>query len=416
MQFPLKNLRYSVPCLFLFAAGLLVTTNTAMGQNILTVAPLSLTFSSANGTPQPQTVSITTATGTQGFIATTSSTSNWLSVFPTGGTAGTTPTLISVAVGNPNLALGSYPGSITISPTTGTQAPIIIQATYNVVTPGGTTGGTFTASPSPVLFSVPTGTPSTSQNVQLSTTGSAGNVTLASSVTWLTLSQTSLAVNPGSAASFSVTVTPGLMTAAAYNGAITVTPQGSATAALSIPVSLTLTPGGAGTSLTGNPATLAYTVTAGSVQPSNQLVQITSTSNALVSGTAGVSTANGSGWLSVVPALFTISAATPQSLQVTVSPANLAAGTGYSGSVLVTTSDGGSFTIPVSVNGGSGTIGGSQLTASPSPLNISIPTGSTATVNQNLSVNVASGSATYTAQATGLSWLTVNPPSQTVTA
>ena len=398
------------------SAAWLGTSNTALGQNALSVAPLNLTFTSMNGRPDPQTVTISTAMGTQGFTATTSSIGNWLSVFPTGGTASTAPVLLSVAVGNPNLALGTYPGSITIAPTSGTQAPIIIQATYNVVTPGGNPGGTFSANPNPVAISVAAGTPSFIQSIQLSNSGSTANVNLASSVTWLQVSQTGVAVNPGSPTNVSVTVVPGAMPAATYNGSISVTLQGSATTVLSIPVSLTITPAMMGTGLSGSAASLSYTVTAGSLQPANQQIQITTTSNALVNGTATVAVANGSGWLSVVPSTFSISSSNPQILQVTVSPANLVAGTGYSGSLLVTTIDGGSFTVPVSVNGGSGGMMGNTLTASPSPLNISIPTGSTATVNQALSVNIANASAMFTAQAVGLSWVTVNPPSQTVTA
>jgi uncharacterized protein (TIGR03437 family) len=122
------------------------------------------------------------------------------------------------------------------------------------------------------------------------------------------------------------------------------------------------------------------------------------------------------GWLSTsAPNGFTVSSSSPYTnFGITVNPSFLPSGT-YIGNVNLSSSAGtASITVTLAVG-----VGTSPLSASPNPINISLPAGSTAPNSQNLTVSSSSGPVSFTASAatatpSGGNWLTVNP-AQTLT-
>jgi hypothetical protein len=160
-----------------------------------------------------------------------------------------------------------------------------------------------------------------------------------------------------------------------------------------------------GTTLSFSPSSLSFTMTAGSTTSQQQTVSVTSSRSmrfsVSVSGSSG-----GVTWLSVSPS-GTLS--TPQTLTVSVRASQLPAGT-YSGAVNISSSSG-SSSIPVQL-----TVSSNQgLTATPSSLSFSGTVGGSSPAAQNVSI-AASPNVTFTAVASGGSWLTVSPTTGTTPA
>ncbi len=387
-------------------AVLLQLTNTTIAPSVS-----QLSFSTSQGTPPPQSVAVTSASSAIPFTVTYSSQSNWLGVVPTSGTATTTGGVIQVYATNLNgLAAGTYTGTITVTPTNG--PPIFITATLTVGT--STTGGgtAYTANPNSLSFSVPFGTASEVQTVTLATTAAANSVTLAASATWIQLSTTTLFVSPGVNTSFDVIASPGNLTAGSYNGNITVTPSGSNPSSMQIPVNLTVGTGATSGSgaLTTTVASLTFNAAMPTTSVAPQNISINTTLNN-DSVTVTPTTQSGSGWLLVngltLPSSISfISQPIPGHVSVSVNPAGLTAGQ-YAGNIAVVSPNSGTVNIPVTLNVGIVSGGGLTLTATPNPLTISIPAGSSVAVAQTLTVT-SSVTSTVTAAITGLTWATFN--------
>ncbi len=98
-------------------------------------------------------------------------------------------------------------------------------------------------------------------------------------------------------------------------------------------------PSGAG--FVSSPASLGFSYTIGSVAPSAQTLNITSTGPVL-----GFTATSTGGWLSVSP----VSGSTPGTLTVSVNPAGLAGGATYQGTILLTPSGTGSSPLSITVS------------------------------------------------------------------
>jgi uncharacterized protein (TIGR03437 family) len=295
-----------------------VTGGTAIAAN-----PVSLTMSAtAAGSAVTQSLQLT-ANGSTSFTASASTATGgtWLTVSPASGSANYIATTLTVTANPASLAAGTYQGTVLLTTAAGvvTQVPVTLSVS----------GAGFLLTPSSLEFAYFQGGASpAAQTVQVSGSQSfTAKASTSSGGTWLSVTPTS---GTGSA-SLTVTTTPAGLAAGSYSGAITVTPTGGTAQT----VSVTLTVAAPGLTATPNP--LAFSYQAGDTNPVPQVLTVSSTGTAI----PFTATASSSAWLSVSPA----SGTTPASLSVSVSPADLGAGT-YSGSIVLSA---GSGTAPVSV-------------------------------------------------------------------
>ncbi|MGH9630905.1 MAG: BACON domain-containing protein [Bryobacteraceae bacterium] len=303
-----------------FTVSVQLNVGTA-GTSQVTVNPASLAFAdvpAGSATAVTQTLAVTSTDGTlQSFTAFPSSTGGWLTVAPQ---FGTTPQNLTVSV-NPTLLAtpGNYPGTITVTPTTGLQAgvPLNINITVTVVTG-------FTANPASLTFTQAGAAPPAAQTVQI--TSSSANVNFTTNATttsggnWLSVTPAS-GTTPGS---LTVNVNGTGLAAGTYNGTIAV--SGGSASQLSIPVTLTVSSTAA---LTLAPASLTFDHIIGQPAPATQTVAVGSSGEA-ISFTAATATTNGGAWLGVDP----VSGTSPANLNVLANPTGLAAGE-YTGTVTI---------------------------------------------------------------------------------
>jgi uncharacterized protein (TIGR03437 family) len=194
----------------------------------ITLSPTALTFAySLNGTlPPAQTVQVT---GAQSFTASAGTTTGgaWLAVTPASGTGTTT---LSVSANPAGLAVGTYSGSITVSPTGGVAQTVTVTLTVAAAS-------ILAATPNPLAFAYAAGNPNpAAQTVSVTSTGQAVTFTAAASSSgWLSVTQ-SAAATP---ATLSVSVNPANLGAGTYTGSITLSVGGALQ--LTINVSLTVT-------------------------------------------------------------------------------------------------------------------------------------------------------------------------------
>jgi uncharacterized protein (TIGR03437 family) len=116
-----------------------VTVSLTVGQaQSLAVTPVTLTFTSQVGSPAPatQTIGVTASAGGLPFTVTVTGTSGgntWLSATPSSGTAGQTPTNVTVSVNPQGLTAGTYSGSVVVTGQGAGNGPQTINVTYIVV-------------------------------------------------------------------------------------------------------------------------------------------------------------------------------------------------------------------------------------------------------------------------------------------
>ena len=314
-----------------------ITVAVSLTVSTIDVNPASLTFQTAVGsTPLVQSVTLTsTAPVTFTAAGSTSSGGNWLAVSPASGTVSNFSAVTAIPDSTivPLLSPGTYNGTITITPTSGTDlTPVLVPVTLTV-----TPAPAVTVSPASLNLEYQIGgsTSAAQQTITLtspSTQGVAFTITATSQTnpaggTWVV-------ANPaaGSITSAGTLVTVGYNTfanlpAGTWTSTVTVnTPNGSPTTT-SIPVTLLVS----SLPLLIVPATtLNFTAEVNSANPAPQSVTIASTSAAPHTYGVLVSTADGHAWL-VAPTTGT----TPGPLSISVSPAGLAPGS-YTGAVTVT--------------------------------------------------------------------------------
>ena len=212
-----------------------LTVTSTVGGNV-TVNPSQLqTFSAQVGSstgPGPQTLSVSSASGSAGvpFTVAATSTGSWLTVSIT---QATTPAAVTVRANITGFAAGTYPGTVTITPTGGQpivlQTQLVLQAAPTVSVPQ-----------TPLTFSYAGGgaTPA-AQNLVVTVTGTGGGFTASASSTgnWLTVSPTSgsatttLSVQVGNLTTIGVGNYTGTITVQGTNGT-----QGSGTVTVNLSV------------------------------------------------------------------------------------------------------------------------------------------------------------------------------------
>jgi hypothetical protein len=233
-----------------------------------------------------------------------------------------------------------------------------------------------------------------SQNVAVSSSGTAFNYNVSTSATWLTATPAS-GSTPGSVA---VSVAPGSLAAGTYTGTVSISSATASNSPKTVAVTLTVTAAALPT-ISANPASLNFAYQIGGSTPASQTVAIASSGSAV-----NFTTATSATWLSATPP----SGTTPGNVTVAINPSGLAAGS-YNGSVTINSAGASNSpkSIPVSLTVTSAPV--TTLTVSPANLSFAYQTGGAVPASQSINVT-GSSVLSYTATSSG-SWLSVTPGS-----
>ncbi len=378
----------------------------------------TFTYQLNSGTPPPaQNVQITTSSAAVNFGVTVTPVGNgpnFLQVTPTSGTASSTMaqplTLSVIPFVLANLGPGTYMENVQLSSGAAGNSPVF-QVTLVV-----SNNAVLTTSASSLTFNYQIGqtSPST-QSLLVNSTGAPLNFMVAANATSCPNFLTASAFNNlsgftlGNQNQVVVSVnTTGLTTAQTCTGTLTLTVPNSSSPALVVPVTLNVstTP-----LLNVSVPSINVTALAGSA-PTTQFIALTSTNTQAPLQFSATSATNPIGllWLQVAPN----SGFTPNQLQVTITPGNLAVGT-YMGSITVSSTSA-SFptqTIPVTL-----TIASTNIGVTPTSLNFSQAFGGAPPSFQTLQVSGVPAGTTIGAVTTllnGAGWLVATVSGNTVT-
>jgi hypothetical protein len=367
-------------------------TVTAAG---LTVSPTTLSFSYQSGgtAPAAQTISVA-GTGLSYTVAAAGG--SWLSATPA---SGSTPGSVSVSVNPAGLAAGTFNGTVTITSAGAANSPQTVAVTLTVTA----ASPSLTVSPTTLSFSYQSGGAApAAKTISVAGTGLSYTVAAAGG-SWLSATPAS-----GSAPdSVSVSVNPAGMAAGTFNGTVTIRAGGESGSRQTVAVTLTVTASQT-LSLQVSPATLSFAYTRGGTTPATQSMSVAS-SGATLTFTAA---ASGGSWLSATPA----SGSTPGTIRVAVNPGEMSVGT-YHGSIAITAAGASNSpqTVAVTLVVSSSTSTSSTLLLSTRSLSFS---GGGEHNSQSSSVQVTSSAAplTFSAAASGGTWLSVSPAGGTTPA
>jgi uncharacterized protein (TIGR03437 family) len=392
--------------------NLLVSTNP-----ILLVPSTGPTFTYQLGSstlPAAQNVLITSSTPGVNFTATVSAptgTPNFLQVNPG---SGTTPQALALSLNAqvlPNVGPGAYTETVTITSSGAGNSPQSFPVTLIV-----SSNPILTANVQSLNFNYQIGqTAPSPQTITVNSTGAPLNFQVAANTSSCggflfaaPSSGTTFSPPPQTLNQVVVSVNVTGLTPQVCSGNVTLTVPGSSTPPLVIPVTLNvsntalLNVGQAAinvTALVGAAAT-TQTVSVSSTDPNNQLPFTA------IAATNPI----GLTWLSVVPN----SGNTPNNLQVTINPANLAPGT-YTGSITVSSSAPNvpAQTIPVTL-----VVASSTVSASPTSLTFTQSIGGAPPAAQTVQITGVPAGTTIgvvTTMLNGSGWLTASVSGNTVT-
>jgi uncharacterized protein (TIGR03437 family) len=260
------------------------------------------------------------------FTATPSSSQNWL--FVTSG--GSTPQQLQVIVSPGLLTTGRYNGSITISSASLPSGSVTIPYTLTVNPPV-----SVTVTPSGSLaFTQPQGGPvPLAQVLTLTSSGGSANfiatVTQGTSGPWLQINSANTAsgtINPSGTISVSINPTVANALAASatpYTSQINLAFPNSSTPTVTINVNLTVTQ----QTILVAPQTLTFSYQLGATStPASQPVSVISTPSGV---TFSVAVTSSGGWLTT----DTVNSTTPKTVNVSINPQNIPAGTAVGSSL-----------------------------------------------------------------------------------
>jgi hypothetical protein len=379
-------------------AGTVVIQSDAAGNNPLEV-PVSLhvTMQAAlNATPQilrfnyvmqgaltgPQTVNVTSSGSPLDFHGTASSGAPWIQV--SGG--GATPGALQVSVNPAGLAVGNYAGAVVVSSSTVNTFEIVaVELTVSSLT-----APSLIASPQQLVFmktagasDPPAQTVSLSLDTPQATVSFNASASTSAGGNWL-----SVAPEAGTApGTLTVSIHAGSLGPGVYQGNITVTSSAAANSPLQIPVTFTVEEAPA---LSSNPQSLTFDYQALSpTVPPDQQLTVTTTNGSSTAVAATASTSSGGAWLSVQA-----TSAAPGTLQVSVKPTGLAAGS-YGGTITITANGYQPETVPVSLKVSSAP----SLNVLPAALTFAYEVGGSAPLPQTASVSSSQPGLPFTVSA-----------------
>ena len=373
-----------------------VLTAPVATKPVLSVTPVTLSFTAqqAGATPSSQSISVSSGGSPTPYTVATSG-GTWLSASVT---SGTTAGMFSVSANPTGLAAGTYNGTVTISSTGASNSPQTVPVSFSV-TPAA--AQTLNVSPVSMSFTSQTGgNAPAAQSIAVSSSGTGLSYSAAASGgTWLSASPTS-GTTPGTV---SVSVNPTGLAAGSYNGTVTITASGATGSPKMVAVALTVSAAPTPT-LSASPVSLSFTYQTGAATPATQAINVSSSSTAL----SFTATTSNVPWLSVTPT----SGATPGSVSVSVNPSGLAVGT-YGGTLTITATGatGSPRVVPVSLTVTSATV--PTLSTSPASMTFTYETGGNAPAAQSIAVSSSGTGLSYSAAASGGTWLSASPTSGT---
>jgi uncharacterized protein (TIGR03437 family) len=391
-----------------FALLLMLMAVAASAQNLLVALPGGtpanpLAVQLSNCTDYFQAVNLTTSSVSASFSISVSyagQTPNWLSVSPTSGTAGTSPTQLNLGLAHSGLS--SYPAAtVTINPTSGTGAGTSLTVVIISTTTCGA-NGTLALSPSALsLNSMTTTSPLNLSNG----TSSPASYTASTDQTWLTVSPTSGTLAATATVPLSVSASATGLSNGSYTGHVNVS-SGSST----LTTTVTFTVSGGNLTVGGSSAaTVSWSYTTGSSSPDNTYAVHSATGASSYS--YQVTTASGGSWL--LANYTTIGSTTVSAgLHLTLSSVGSSLVTGvYQGTVSLTSSDGGTATVTVTLTVNGGTVSGVNISPGTSYTFVA-NSGSTVPQSTTFTVSASAGTILSTPTSTtyngGSAWLTIN--------
>jgi uncharacterized protein (TIGR03437 family) len=386
-------------------------TVTVASTPMLVTTPASLSFvAPANGqSPAPQTIALSSTSGTDILsytITSVTGTSNGVTWLFAGPTTGTTASgnMITVTVFSGTLPAGTYTGSVTLAAALGSSAvansPVTIPVTLQV------TSGSLTLSATSLNFAYTIGAASPAkQTVTIGSSTSTGLVYTAvanSSATnpWLSVTPTS--GNTASNGTLTASVDGTKFTSpGTYNGTITVTSPGAGNSPAVINVTTTVSAG----TISAPTTTLSFVQASGGAAPAAQTIAVTGTPAALAFTVTASTTPAGGSWLSATPA----SGNTPGNVSVSVNAGTLGVGQ-YSGQIVITSAgaNGSPITVPIVLN----VVTPTTATVAPTSLSFTYVVGQAVPAAQTLTVTSPSAipiNAAVTVAGSVGTWLTVTP-------
>jgi len=370
----------------------------------LAASPAQLAFSYVIGgsLPAPQSLTVTSLTGTAvnfGATASTTSGGNWLSVAPV---SGTTPATLAVSVNPASLSPGNYSGTVTLTPPTGAGGPLQVPVTLTV-----NASPSLNVTPASISFYYQIGgAPLQQQTLSLATPGASirFSLTATSSGNWLVVTPVS-GFTPGDVlvgVSQSVLATLGQGT---YNGSIQITAPQAANSPVTVPVTLTVS---VNPLISATPASLSFDVQPGGSAPAAKTLSLASSGSPI---SFSLSTP-GVNWLTLNPT----SGTTPATISVGIAPQGLLLAPGtYTGTIVVTATGAGNtpLNIPLTLNVSNVPV----LVAAPNALSFVYQTGKSVPAGKSISLTSTGAPITFTASASSSgNWLSISQTSGTTPA
>jgi uncharacterized protein (TIGR03437 family) len=306
---------------------------TVASAPMLSSQPASLAFAyQVNGPiPSSRTLVISSDQGSQAISVSTQAFTGGGWLITSGG--GNTPAAVTASVNPAGLAPGVYQEQIVVTASGVANSPLLIPVTLTV-----SSAPTIIASPPALSFAAQvSGTPANQQIMLTSSDGSTlpiGSVVVSGISSVVTVSASSNTTP----ATLTVSVTPGALSAGVYQASIVVSSATAGNSPLTIPLVLTLS---AQPSLVVSPPSAAFAYTIGSTQPQAVSLLVGTTSTSV---TFAASVAPGASWLTAVGG-----GTTPSTLQISVNPSGLTAGT-YHGTILVTSAAAANSAVTVPVD------------------------------------------------------------------
>jgi uncharacterized protein (TIGR03437 family) len=296
---------------------------------LLSIAPASASFSVPEGTvfTSLAKVNLTSTDAATAMPFTldwkTANGGNWLLVSPL---ALATPAEVDIFGNAAGLPPGVYAGTITVTSSAASNSPQTIPVQLTIVS-----NNKAAVTPASLSFAqTVNGTPAAPQQLAVSTTTGALPFTTAAATTsggnWLSVNPAT-GTTPGAV---TVSVNAAGLAAGTYKGSVNISVPGAGNSLLTVPVTLVLS---AAAQLNVSPASLKFTAQVGAAGPPAQPLLVSAGSTGNLNFSAAATTAAGGNWLSVSPG----GGATPATLNVSVNPSGLQAGT-YTGTVSISSS------------------------------------------------------------------------------
>jgi len=360
-----------------------------LNSNTLTASPSSLTFPYTAGgtTPPAQVVQLTSPISNDTYAAQAASTGNWLLV--NGGTtqiSGSLPANLNVTVNLTGLAIGNYPGTITVTDADGgvQSIPVTLEVS----------GVSSVANPTYLTFVAQVGGSLPAPQTLVVTDAVNSSYTATVTGNWLSASATS---GPPPSQVI-VTANPAGLAAGTYSGSVIVDMD---THEQDVQVTLVVS---ANPVLTTTPGELILNYFGGNSPPAPLALDVGVSSQPFQSFAVAPGMPS---WLQVGSSGSSLN--TPANLTVTLAPQTLPSGT-YVADIILTpgTAGGSSVVVPVLLTVEDAT----AVVSNPASLSFSAPAGGSPQ-SQTIEVSAASATA-FTASTTPTgSWLSVSPTSGT---